>query len=189
MKSSAVSYLPDALSMSRIALTTSIIALLVRDEIPVLVILTLMLLVFASDLLDGKLARKFDSVSKLGAVLDIIADGYYVLGVGAMLAYRGIIPPLIIACLATAFLVFLLTSRMKRDGVAIEQEQSDPHRPFVFERIGRSIAVFFYFLLPTLMLVLWWSGADRAIIEVVTSLCVVLTIVSITNRVRMLLRT
>lgn len=65
----------------------------------------------ASDLLDGRVARRFGEESPLGGLLDHGADAATVcLGLGA-LAWRGEVPALLPALIAVAFVQYALDSR------------------------------------------------------------------------------
>lgn len=75
-------WLPNLLSLTRIVLVPAWLALAVRqrelalDGEPVhhLGLLLLLLVIGATDALDGLIARRFQLTSKLGAVLDAVAD-------------------------------------------------------------------------------------------------------------------
>jgi cardiolipin synthase len=65
----------------------------------------------ASDLLDGRVARRFGEASVLGGLLDHGADAATVVcGLGA-LAWRGVVPPLLPALVALAFAQYAIDSR------------------------------------------------------------------------------
>jgi cardiolipin synthase len=68
-------------------------------------------LAVASDLLDGRVARRFGESSPLGGLLDHACDAVFVTaGLGA-LACRGAIPALLPPLVAAAFLQYVLDSR------------------------------------------------------------------------------
>ncbi|MCL2818382.1 MAG: CDP-alcohol phosphatidyltransferase family protein [Actinomycetia bacterium] len=179
---------PDALTFSRMAFTTMIIALVMRDEIPVFLTAGMMLLVFVTDILDGVAARRYHSESASGAVLDIVADAYYVLGVSFAMAMRGIMPALIVVCMVVEFTIFLVTSpRLKRSGLV--QVEGHSRGPLFFDKLGRTVVVYLYFILPTVMLTAWWLTADQRIAQILTVLCVVLTLIVIVSRLILIQRT
>ena len=71
-------------------------------------------LAVGSDLLDGRVARRYGEVSALGGFLDHVTDAAFVsLGLAA-LALRGEAPPLLPAAVALAFLQYTLDSRVLR---------------------------------------------------------------------------
>lgn len=68
----------------------------------------------ATDLLDGRVARRFGETSALGGFLDHVTDAAFVsLGLAA-LALRGESPALLPALVALAFLQYTLDSRVTR---------------------------------------------------------------------------
>jgi cardiolipin synthase len=68
-------------------------------------------LAVASDLLDGRVARRFGESSPLGGLLDHASDAIFVTaGLGA-LACRGEVPALLAPLVAAAFLQYVLDSR------------------------------------------------------------------------------
>lgn len=83
-------WLPNALSLLRIALIPPILISVATERFA----LALALFVFAafSDGLDGWLAKRFDWHTRLGALLDPIADKLLVAGMFVMLAAGGFIP-------------------------------------------------------------------------------------------------
>lgn len=80
-------YLPNALTIARIALTPVLLVLLLsRTFTGELTALGLFLAAALSDYLDGKLARSFRARSRLGQFLDPFADKVLVLGTFVCLA-------------------------------------------------------------------------------------------------------
>ncbi|CAM3517354.1 CDP-alcohol phosphatidyltransferase family protein [Dermacoccus barathri] len=61
-----------------------------------------------TDYLDGKIARKFDMQSRLGAMLDPMADRLYIVATIVCLAMRGILPMWVVLALVLRE-VFILT--------------------------------------------------------------------------------
>ena len=85
-----VSWIPNGISLFRIALIAPIL-LLIQDG-SFAWALGLFWLAGLSDGLDGYLAKRFDWGSRLGALLDPIADKLLIVGLFAMLAYMQYIP-------------------------------------------------------------------------------------------------
>lgn len=82
--------LPNALSVLRlVGVPVFLWAILAHHDVLAFVVL---ILSGASDYLDGKIARRFGLVSKVGAFLDPLADRLYILSTLLGLAWRGIIP-------------------------------------------------------------------------------------------------
>jgi len=86
----SLSWIPNAISAMRIVLIAPILWFIHAGEFG----WALGLFAFASfsDGLDGYLAVRFDWQSRLGALLDPIADKLLVAGMFIMLAYEGLIP-------------------------------------------------------------------------------------------------
>jgi len=88
---SVVWTLPNAVSMLRLLGVPLFLWLVLGPEADVLALLVLMVSGF-TDWLDGYLARRLNQTSKLGEILDPVADRLYILAVVIGLGYREIIP-------------------------------------------------------------------------------------------------
>ena len=84
-----IKLLPNILSVLRIALTPVCIFFLFKK----IFLISLVIFLFASltDFLDGYIARKYNSVSKIGAFLDPVADKMLVVGLFLSFYFLGII--------------------------------------------------------------------------------------------------
>ena len=91
MRSSRVWTLPNIISMARLGGVPVFLWLVLGPEADGWALGVLMLS-GVTDYLDGYLARKLDQSSKLGEILDPVADRLYILAVVAGLALREIIP-------------------------------------------------------------------------------------------------
>lgn len=83
-------WLPNAITIFRIALIVPVVLLIENNRFAEA--LLLFLLAGLSDGLDGLLAKRFDWHSRLGALLDPLADKFLIAGTYATLAYIGQIP-------------------------------------------------------------------------------------------------
>jgi cardiolipin synthase len=83
--------LPNAVSALRLLGVPLFLWLVLGPEADVLALVLLMVSGF-TDWLDGYLARRLDQASKLGEILDPVADRLYILAVVIGLAFRDIIP-------------------------------------------------------------------------------------------------
>lgn len=83
--------IPNLLSVVRIVLLPVFLWLVLVPEADVLALLVLVVS-GVTDYLDGKLARRLNQTSRLGAILDPVADRLYILAVVVGLALRDIIP-------------------------------------------------------------------------------------------------
>ena len=86
----SLSWLPNAISIIRIALVPPIIWLLLKSRPDVA--LLLFFVAGLSDGLDGYLAKRFDWDSRAGALLDPIADKLLVAGTFVALSVAGLLP-------------------------------------------------------------------------------------------------
>jgi cardiolipin synthase len=83
-------WLPNAISILRIALVAPILWYIAHGEFRLALIL--FFVAGLSDGLDGFLAKRFDWHTRLGALLDPVADKLLVAGTFITLAYSGLIP-------------------------------------------------------------------------------------------------
>jgi len=83
--------LPNIISTVRLAGVPLFLWLVIGPEADVWALVVLMVAGF-SDWLDGYLARKLNQMSKLGEILDPVADRLYILAAVIGLLYRDIIP-------------------------------------------------------------------------------------------------
>ena len=91
MRSSRVWTLPNLISMARLAGVPVFLWLVLGPEADGWA-LGLLMLSGVTDYLDGYLARRLDQSSKLGEILDPVADRLYILAVVIGLGLREIIP-------------------------------------------------------------------------------------------------
>lgn len=82
-------YIPNLLSILRILLVLPAGYFLIYQRDNITVISAILLLMFASDLLDGYIARKFNQVSELGIIIDPIADKAAVAVIAIILFLQG----------------------------------------------------------------------------------------------------
>lgn len=83
--------LPNAVSVLRLLGVPLFLWLVLGPEADLLALVVLMISGF-TDWLDGYLARRLNQTSKLGEILDPVADRLYILAVVVGLAFRDIIP-------------------------------------------------------------------------------------------------
>lgn len=83
--------IPNAVTVLRFLLVVPICSYLISDSRPTLT--AILLLAFGlSDWIDGFIARKFNQVSKLGILLDPIADRLGIVAIAIALVVSGLIP-------------------------------------------------------------------------------------------------
>ena len=90
-RTSQVWTIPNIISMVRLAGVPLFLWLVIGPEADVWALVVLMISGF-TDWLDGYLARRLDQTSKLGEILDPVADRLYILAAVIGLLYRDIIP-------------------------------------------------------------------------------------------------
>jgi cardiolipin synthase len=83
-------WIPNAISLMRIVLVVPILLLILRDEYGWA--LALFFVAGFSDGLDGYLANRFDWTTRLGGLLDPVADKLLVAGMFITLAWVGLVP-------------------------------------------------------------------------------------------------
>lgn len=91
MSSDRIATIPNVLSVVRLMLVPLFLWLVLgpqEDELALLVLIVS----GVTDYLDGKLARRLNQTSKIGAILDPVADRLYILAVVVGLSIREIIP-------------------------------------------------------------------------------------------------
>jgi len=90
-RTSEVWTIPNVISMVRLAGVPLFLWLVIGPEADVWALVVLMISGF-TDWLDGYLARRLNQMSKLGEILDPVADRLYILAAVIGLLYRDIIP-------------------------------------------------------------------------------------------------
>ena len=143
--------IPNALSVLRVVgVPVFLWAILARHDALALAVLTVS---GASDYLDGKIARRFGLVSRVGEVLDPVADRLYILSTLLGLAWRDIIPwwLVVVLLMREVFLVGVLVTA-RRGGLA--------EMPVHF--IGKAATFNLLYAFPLLLL----AGGSGAVAEV-----------------------
>ena len=94
---SRVLTLPNALTCARLLAVPVVLALLVAGSEAWAAVL--FVAAALTDFLDGRLARRRGGASRLGALLDPLADRLMISGVAVVLAVKGLLPALLVALL------------------------------------------------------------------------------------------
>lgn len=136
----------NALTLSRVPLSLIFCATVLLDTSPFLPCAVLFALIAVSDYLDGKLARKYGVQTGIGAKLDVMADFFFIITASLSVFFRGLFPRWMLVIILFKFLEFWITSAIfNRSGKSITV--------FLFDPLGRIVAVLFY-LLPILILLI-----------------------------------
>jgi len=113
--------LPNALSLFRIFLVPFlVVVLLTKFEGREIVALAIFLIATATDFLDGYLARRRGQITKLGTLLDPIADKLLISAAFISLVEVGLVPAwMVVVVVAREFAVTGLRSIAASDGIVI----------------------------------------------------------------------
>jgi cardiolipin synthase len=116
-RTSAVWTVPNLISMARLAGVPLFLWLVIGPQADVWALVVLMVAGF-SDWLDGYLARRLDQTSRLGEILDPVADRLYILAAVVGLLYRGYsaLPVHYLGKAATAALLYAFPLLFLGDG-------------------------------------------------------------------------
>ena len=109
------------------------------------------IIVFISDFIDGKIARKFGCVSKIGQSLDIYMDFIYILSGLIVLSFYHLIPILFIIVVIYKFVEFIFLSKfLPRRSVTVKDDR------YFFDKIGSFVSVIYY-IIPSLRLIVFMA--------------------------------
>lgn len=132
---------PNALSALRLALVPVFLWLLVAGQD----VAALAVLIVASftDFLDGRLARAWNQITRLGQLLDPIADKLYMLAALIGFMVRDLVPGwLLVAILARELLLIVIGVVLTRHGIG----------PLPSSRLGKIATFLLFTAIPVLML-------------------------------------
>jgi len=136
-------WLPNMLTLLRILLVCLLNIYIIDHFGRLLVPAIIFILIFATDLLDGRIARFYGNASNFGAVFDILADLFYVVSSYIVLYTFHVLPIWFLFVMLFKFIEFAVTSFfLKKPG--------SRESIFVFDFIGRVVAVLFY-IIPILI--------------------------------------
>jgi cardiolipin synthase (CMP-forming) len=132
-------WLPNAISIMRLALVPPVVVLLFAGQYPA----TLILFAVAgiSDGLDGFLAKRFGWGSRLGALLDAAADKILMVAVFVSLAIKGLVPWWLVGLVFVRDLWIVLGAWYNRHHLPDFKP-----RPFVSSKINTGVQICFVLL-------------------------------------------
>lgn len=129
----------NTITILRLALILLINYLLMINSLvieTVIVVFALWIINIIGDILDGYFARLLNDVTKLGAFLDVFADGILVLGAYNILAFKGIIEYYIVSLVVILYIQFILSS------IYIKRKTEHSVKPvLIYDAIGHSTAI------------------------------------------------
>lgn len=146
--------IPNALSVLRLALVPVFGWLILGEhDVWALVVLAVS---GASDYLDGKLARTWGQVSRIGQLLDPTADRLYIVSTVVGLALRGVIPWwLVIALVARDVLLMATIPILARHG----------YGPLPVHFLGKAATFNLLYAFPLLLLSVVVTGGVNAVVR------------------------
>ena len=134
--------LPNLITISRIIMTFFMVWLLESDQYSMFMFLSINILIFITDIIDGKIARHFNLVSQVGEILDVSADLIYILSIYTVMSLKNTVSFYYLFIVIGEFIVFIITSKY------INQDK----KYLVFDTLGRILAVLYY-ISPSIMFV------------------------------------
>ncbi len=142
--------IPNALSFLRLAGVPLFLVLILRGEDGA----ALLVLAVSSltDYLDGQIARRTDTVTRLGQSLDPLADRLYILTTLIGLVARGVVP---------WWFAALLLSRDLAGAILVQRIRRVGYRGFPVHFVGKAATFNLLYAFPMLLLAQWrpeWSG-------------------------------
>jgi CDP-diacylglycerol--glycerol-3-phosphate 3-phosphatidyltransferase len=126
-------YVPNILSLARLILTIPVIVLILIDKPPAYLAATVLYFFTAvSDTVDGRIARRYNLVTRLGVFLDLAADKVFVSSILIALVQAHVVPAWIaIVIVAREFIVSGLRSLAAADGVVIPAGRLGKQKTFL----------------------------------------------------------
>lgn len=168
--------IPNLLSFIRILLIP-VFAVLFYNDNNIAAVIVLAVSGF-SDLIDGKIARKFNQVSNLGKMLDPIADKLTVFAIAIILFLRfWAAENEVLHSFAWVFLLFIVKDLLMLivGGVMIALDM----RPCAAEIYGKLATVFFYVVMVAIIAVGPEVGAFRSVYTFPDTVMIVLVVIAV----------
>lgn len=131
--------LPNSITLLRIILVCIANLYIFNNFSSMIVPIMLASLIYITDYFDGKIARFYGCTSKLGAVLDVIADLFYIVVSYIVLYKFNLLPLWFLFIIIAKFMEFIITSFFLK-------KSNDRKIIFVFDIIGKFVAVIFYII-------------------------------------------
>lgn len=127
--------LVNALTLLRLPLSLAFNLALFYSQARLLLCTFLFFAIILTDIYDGKLARYYQVESRLGAILDVGADFFFVLTANYFLYQQNLLPLALVLICLVKFVDFCLTSYILR-------KKSD--KALFFDRVGKTVAIILY---------------------------------------------
>lgn len=136
----------NALTLLRIPLSILFYLTLFTECNQVIICTILFIFVIGTDFFDGKLARKYNVETKVGATLDVSADFLFIFVASYGLHKQNLFPLGLLLIILLKFMEFIVTSYL------VKPEEKNG-RAFLFDNVGKFLAIVFY-LLPIFIIVI-----------------------------------
>jgi phosphatidylglycerophosphate synthase len=136
-----IKYIPNLISITRIIMSVTFVKTILEQfkygQDMTVKLIILFLAICSSDLLDGKIARKTNSVSRIGAKLDVFADLLYIIISYVALIVIKVLPLWFLGFICFKFIEFIMTSNF------MKHYNKSSEKPFVFDKLGRIVSATF----------------------------------------------
>jgi phosphatidylglycerophosphate synthase len=141
---SVMKFIPNLITITRIIMAFLFVYTIIEQFIygheKNIYLIVLFFAICISDLVDGRIARKTNSVSVLGAKLDVSADLLYIILSYVTLIIINILPLWFLGFICLKFSEFVITSKFMKNN-----NKSSEH-PFVFDKVGRVVSAIFFII-------------------------------------------
>ncbi|MBZ4646013.1 MAG: CDP-alcohol phosphatidyltransferase [Clostridia bacterium] len=131
--------LPNMITLLRVVLSCLLSFYILSRFGSMLIPIIIILVIFLTDFLDGKIARLYGNTSHFGAAFDVLADLFYIVAIYIVLYYYHVLPLWFLFIILFKFIEFVVTSLFLK-------KISSGKSIFVFDFIGRLVAVLFYII-------------------------------------------
>lgn len=134
-------FIPNILTLLRIPLTVIYIGAFISfqdSKSSNYLCISILVLILLTDIMDGKVARRFNAQSKLGSILDSYCDLVFILCTSILFNYYNLLSIGYTLLIILKFAEFNITSHYM---------EGENKKPLVFDKIGRIVAAG-YFLVP-----------------------------------------
>lgn len=136
----------NTLTLLRIPLSIMFNVMLLYEERRLFLYGILFLVIALTDFFDGKLARYYNVQSKVGAVLDVTTDFFFIFTTAYVMYKQGLLPVGMIIIILIKFTEFCITSYLF-------DKKLKKNKLLFFDKIGRFVAVILYSI-PIIILIL-----------------------------------
>ncbi len=176
-KSKIVRNIPNLITITRLFLTIFFLILCLNTRLYLGILFTF-LLICISDIIDGKIARYLNSVTKLGSILDVLIDSFFIFSaLGILCCQEHVIPLWFILIVFINLVVFITTSYI------IQKFSINSRNFFVFDLIGRISAILFYLIPGIAYSVIYLNLNSKLILKCIISVNTVLALAACISRI------